>query len=154
MSDINLNNAWTINQKVIHLEYDANDDIILGTARDDVLVGGNGDDILDGKQGNDDYTGGLGSDTFVLRPGHGTDTILDFQDGVDYIGLASGLLFENLNIVQQGDDALILVDDQTLGMVSDIQANQLTAGDFISVPSTRFEGLILPVSPQTLVNMD
>ncbi|ESA38604.1 calcium-binding protein [Leptolyngbya sp. Heron Island J] len=155
MSDINLNHIRTINQQVIHLEYDSNGgDIILGTSRDDVLVGDNGDDILDGKEGNDDYIGGLGSDTFVFRQGHGTDNILDFQNGVDHIGLANGLLFEDLNLVQQGDDVLILVYDQTLGMVSDIQASQLTAEDFISVPSTQFEGLILPVSPQTLVNMD
>ena len=150
----NLNRAQLLKQtKVSHLEYTSNSDIILGTDNDDVLVGGNGDDILDGGKGNDTYLGQGGSDNFVLAEGQGTDRILDFENGIDVIGLAHGLLFEDLNIVQQGDDALILVDGESLGIVDNIQVNQLTAADFTSVPSTQYEGLSLSLSPQDMLDL-
>ena len=82
-------------------------DILLGGGGDDFLRGGNGnqgqlfdgDDILDGGTGNDVMRGGLGRDTFVVRPGDGLDTIVDFhlyegdQIDVSAYGLSSTLDF-------------------------------------------------------------
>ncbi len=84
----------------------AGDDSIWGDDGDDILRGGLGDDTLTG----DDRSGGSGSDTFVLAIGEGTDTITDFEVGIDFIGLADGLTFEALsfdgNAISAGDEIL------------------------------------------------
>ena len=139
---------------ILRLEYNPGDDIVLGDSGDDVLVGGSGDDILDGGTGKNTYLGKAGCDTFVLHEGHGYSHILDFQDGVDVIGLTSGLTFEDLDIVQQGNDSLIRIDGYKLAVVKSIQAEQLGVEDFVSVRFSQFEGLRLPVAPQVLVHMD
>ncbi|MDY6782287.1 MAG: 5'-nucleotidase C-terminal domain-containing protein [Cyanobacteriota bacterium] len=102
---------------------DEGDDVIFGDDGDDLLRGGLGNDILTG----DDFSGGQGSDTFVLAVGEGTDTIVDFEMGVDFIGLAEGLTFGQLNISQQGTDAEIAVDSETLAILNDVDANALIA---------------------------
>jgi Ca2+-binding RTX toxin-like protein len=53
-----------------------------GTGRD-VLDGGAGSDWLAGGEGTDFLTGGTGGDVFVFARGGGTDTVLDFEVGVD-----------------------------------------------------------------------
>jgi Ca2+-binding RTX toxin-like protein len=82
------------------------DDQIYGDAGDDLIRGGLGNDILVG----DDFSGGGGSDTFVLAAGEGTDTILDFELGVDFIGLADDLSFGQIAICSPiGFSARLLV---------------------------------------------
>jgi Ca2+-binding RTX toxin-like protein len=59
---------------------------------DDVLTGGRGDDTLYGDTdpgpGASDLTDvGFGEDRFVLGPGDGRDTIVDFQAGTDEIDI-------------------------------------------------------------------
>ena len=61
------------------------DNILTGRAGSDQLSGGAGDDRLTGAAGYDILTGGAGADTFVLTPGMGTDSIKDFELGVDQI---------------------------------------------------------------------
>jgi Ca2+-binding RTX toxin-like protein len=59
---------------------------IIGNAEIDRLIGGAGDDTLEGREFNDILTGGIGSDAFLfaLAPsGSDTDTITDFQVGID-----------------------------------------------------------------------
>jgi Ca2+-binding RTX toxin-like protein len=98
------------------------DDLIFGGDGNDSLSGGPGDDILSGDRGSDTLTGGEGSDIFVLgRVGTSTaanaflttggreigdaDVIRDFNAG-DSIGLAGGLNFTELEIVQgQGSNS-------------------------------------------------
>lgn len=46
---------------------------------DDILYGNEGNDILSGDLGNDTLTGGAGSDIFLIKPGNGMDTIMDFE---------------------------------------------------------------------------
>ena len=58
-----------------------------GDAGDDFLHGGNDDDNLHGGKGSDRLYGQRGQDTFVLVSGEGLDTIADFEDGTDLIGL-------------------------------------------------------------------
>ena len=70
------------------------DDNVSGGDGDDRGFGGDGDDILRGDRGNDVLTGGEGADIFVFAPlvgpGGNTDTVTDFEAGVDRIDV-SGL---------------------------------------------------------------
>ena len=80
-------------------------DILNGGAGDDTIYGEIGDDTIDGGAGNDTLNGGGGIDTFVIRSGDGgssisdADTITDFTDGTDIIGM-SGLNYSELKIEQ------------------------------------------------------
>ena len=67
----------------------AGNDHLYGKAGNDLLSGGAGSDWLEGGKGNDTLTGGLGADSFVFRESgtKNTDTITDFQSGVDHIAL-------------------------------------------------------------------
>ena len=82
------------------------DDTLYGGDEDDALLGERGNDTLDGGDDTDTLTGGEGSDTFVIRKGDGSsgfifaNRITDFEDGVDRIGLDSGLAFNELTITQ------------------------------------------------------
>jgi Ca2+-binding RTX toxin-like protein len=82
------------------------DDTLYGGDNDDTLYGEAGNDTLDGGTDKDTLIGGDGSDTFVIRKGDGhsgfifANRITDFEDGVDRIGLDSGLAFSELTIVQ------------------------------------------------------
>jgi len=102
-------------------------DRIWGDDGDDLLWGGLGDDTLTG----DDFSGGQGSDTFVLALGEGTDTIIDFHLGEDFLGLANGLTFEELTITQGSGGnkghALISSGDETLARIKGVDANDLIA---------------------------
>ena len=69
---INQNTSCYLNQGNDILQGDAGNDLIQGDAGNDQIFGGNGNDIL---------TGGPGKDHFNC--GAGTDTITDFQSGVD-----------------------------------------------------------------------
>jgi len=110
-------------------------DQLFGEAGDDQIWGDDGDDILRGGLGNDtltgdDFSGGSGNDTFILAMNEGTDTIVDFQDGADLIGLANGLTFGQLSITQDGKNTLIGFEDETLAMLKGMNANLLTEADF------------------------
>lgn len=124
------------------------DDILLGGGGNDLLNGGGGDDILDGGRGNDTYFGKGGADIFVIASGQGRDKVQDFQDGVDVIGLAKGLTFEALDIAQRGRNTLISLGSgagsEPLATLRGIEASQITAEDFVSIGSTRFEGTRIP----------
>ena len=106
---------------------DADDDIIWGDDGDDLLWGGGGNDILTG----DNDSGGSGSDTFVLAVGDGTDTITDFEVGTDLIGLFGTLSFGQLSLRQEAQDAWIDFGDETLAILSGIQADALTEASFV-----------------------
>ena len=66
---------------------DFGNDILNGGSGRDELDGGAGNDTLDGGTGYDTLIGGSGADKFVFRPSSGTDTIVDFQVGIDKIVL-------------------------------------------------------------------
>jgi len=80
-------------------------DTVLGGDGNDMLDGGSGDDVLIGGAGNDTLLGGGGADTFVfdLAPGlGGIDTIADFTQGTDLIGL-SATVFADLQAAGEID---------------------------------------------------
>jgi glycerophosphoryl diester phosphodiesterase len=102
-------------------------DELYGEEGNDQIWGDDGDDLLWGGKGNDTLTGdnksgGKGSDIFVLAAGEGTDTITDFQKGIDKIGLYGDIGSSDLtltgNQIKLGDEVLAIlnkVDTATLG---------------------------------------
>ena len=63
------------------------DDILDGLGGDDVIEAGMGDDHIKAGLGNDTLTGGEGSDLFEFKVGFGSDTITDFELGLDKISI-------------------------------------------------------------------
>ncbi|MGB3404455.1 MAG: DUF4347 domain-containing protein [Microcoleaceae cyanobacterium] len=106
-------------------------DILNGGAGNDTLVGGLGNDRLDGNEGADILSGGFGSDVFVLSAVAEGDIIVDFTDGEDGFVLPEGVTFEDLTIVQVGDDVYIQQDDQLLATVENVMAELITETDFV-----------------------
>ena len=75
-----------------HLRGGSGNDILDGGSGNDILEGGSGNDILSGEQGSDTLTGGAGADIFRFGTTDGaTDTVMDFEIGVDRILLATGV---------------------------------------------------------------
>jgi Ca2+-binding RTX toxin-like protein len=111
---------------------DAGNDTLYGGKDDDSLLGGAGDDWLFGDEGNDTLIGGTGNDRFMLGLDLGSKTILDFQDGLDLIGLIGGLNFSQLSIVAENSSTLIRVTSsgQLLATLSNVSASLITATDF------------------------
>ena len=76
------------------LDGGADNDVLHGNAGFDTLNGGDGDDtlfgefnrdILAGGAGNDQLNGGAGADSFVFADNAGSDTIQDWEDGLDVL---------------------------------------------------------------------
>lgn len=119
-------------------------DCITGKAGHDHLLGGPNADTLNGNVGDDILNGGLGNDwltgdnvfdrnykdTFVLAPAEGTDTIFDFDVGVDVLGLTNGLTFENISISQGFFGAEVSSQNQTLAVLLGVTSTSLTAASF------------------------
>ncbi len=77
-----------------------------------------------------DFSGCSGADTFVLEAGDGTDTIVDFEIGVDIIQLTNNLTFEDLTLTSSGSSVEIIFGDETLAVVQGVTT--LSAADFVS----------------------
>lgn len=111
-------------------------DKLEGLTDDDLLRGGTGNDTLVGGFGRDTLTGGSGSDLFLFAPRAGIDTIADFTDAQDFIGLSGGLGFADLTIAQGTDfsanDTLINItsSNELLAILSGVQASTITSADF------------------------
>ncbi len=105
---------------------------LIGGEGSDRLYGGNGKDTLIGGDGNDTLHGGGGADLFVLESGMGWDTIIDFEQGTDLIGLAGDLSRDDLQIVSQGRNTLINFEGETLATLQGIKT--IYVSDFQSTP--------------------
>jgi Ca2+-binding RTX toxin-like protein len=110
-------------------------DTLRGNWGNDTLIGGLGDDILFGGLGNDVLTGSAGSDRFLLAAVRGSDTITDFESGVDSLVLLGSLTFGQLDITQSDSDTLISVAStgKVLATLTGVQANLLSEADFIFI---------------------
>lgn len=107
-------------------------DTFSGGQDGDVLLGEAGIDVLIGDRGDDTLTGGTEGDRFDFRRFDGSDTIADFTDGVDIIGLLEGLTFSELAIAQQGNDTHISADGLLI-ILSGIEVGAIDLGDFAIV---------------------
>jgi len=114
------------------LNGETGNDTVYGGKDEDSLLGGAGDDWLFGDGGNDTLIGGTGNDRFMLGIDLGSETILDFQDGLDSIGLMGGLNFSQLSIVAENNSTLIRVtgSGQLLATLSNVPASVIAATDF------------------------
>jgi alkaline phosphatase D len=131
------------------------DDIVNGSSEADTVRGGKGNDQINGDANNDilygdrginTLTGGANSDIFVIgrfNNSSGTDTITDFIDGEDFIGL-EGIAFNQLTVVADGNNTVIQdnVTGNNLAILSGINPNQITAADFTNT-LTSFGGTTL-----------
>ncbi|MBN9788753.1 hypothetical protein DMP17_09110 [Pseudonocardia sp. TMWB2A] len=110
------------------------DNLLDGGAGNDVLSGAYGRDTLVGGTGNDILFGGGDADRFVFSSGSGTDTIRDFERGLDKIDLSAfGLTYAQLEsfFVQNGANSEIHLSSGEMIIIHNIQTGQLSAGDFI-----------------------
>lgn len=112
------------------------DDLVLGNAGNDFLQGLAGDDTIAGGTGFDVAHGGAGRDVFVLAPGKGTDTILDFEMGRDAIALAGGLTFDQIDIdpLEQSTVLRVTETGEQLAVLTFVSADSLSEADFVAAP--------------------
>jgi hypothetical protein len=86
---------------------------------------------LAGGLGDNGLLGGRGRDLFVLEEGRGRNVIQDFQDGRDRLELSDGLRFRGLSIEQSGNNTLISNGNDLFAVLWDIDADRITAADFV-----------------------
>lgn len=110
-------------------------DMLFGGVGDDMLFGSNGNDILNGNEGNDTLNGGNGNDVFVLAVGNGTETIQDFTNGEDKIGLAGGLTYNQLTVEQDSTRVKISLTStgEVLAYLEGTNVNLIDGTDFVTV---------------------
>lgn len=108
---------------------------ITGNAGQNTLFGMGGTDIIDGGAGNDILHGGSAADTFIFTTGTGSDTIADFQDGIDLIDITG---IKKINdfaqiaeaMTQVGADVVIDLGGKDSLTVQNVTIDKLTAIDF------------------------
>ncbi|MGR3402203.1 MAG: right-handed parallel beta-helix repeat-containing protein [Paracoccus sp. (in: a-proteobacteria)] len=100
------------------------------------IQGDNGSNILRGTSNDDSFYGLAGADVFVMAKGGGTDTIEDFQPGVDRVFVYG---FNNANSVgdllslvseRDGDTVLSFGNGDNL-VFADTNLNEFSSGDFL-----------------------
>ncbi len=109
------------------------DDLISGGPGRDLLDGGSGADTLRGGSGNDTMTGGNGADVFEFDRtlAEGTDTIADFQTGLDVIRIEGGSFAELMLVAANGGLATQIVTPWgTTILLEGVAFGTLEAGDF------------------------
>ncbi|MEG5129114.1 choice-of-anchor D domain-containing protein, partial [Microcoleus sp. ARI1-B5] len=110
-------------------------DSIYGDLGNDTLLGCEGNDILFGGLGNNSLSGGLGNDTFVIGFSQGFDIVSDFVTGQDFIGLSGGLSFDQLEITQNNNNALIKFkgSGEVFASLTGVNATSIGVSDFRTV---------------------
>jgi VCBS repeat-containing protein len=140
-NDLNRTTGTAINDRILGqagndtLRGLGGDDILLGGAGDDLLEGGLGNDILVGGVGRDRLVGGAGRDVFVLQRNTVLDTVPDFRDGQDRLGLSGGLKFSDLWFRRAigGTQVGVRGSNAPLMMLNNVQLGQINAADFTTV---------------------
>ena len=107
-------------------------DYLSGGLGDDTLIGGHGEDTLYGGRGEDILNGGKDKDVFVLMSEGMTDTIEDFEDKKDTLGLSDGLTFEQLTIGQADNNTVISITDsgEVLAILANVESDLIDSKDF------------------------
>lgn len=111
------------------------DDTLLGDAGNDTIKGGDGKDRIGGGLGNDNLTGGNGSDCFVFGNNFGSDTVKDFDAGVDKLDFSNHSKFEDASDVMGAaleiSGTVYIVDGSAPIALEGVGLSDLSASDFI-----------------------
>lgn len=113
------------------LDGGSGDDYLLGGMGNDTLLGSAGDDQLHGQLGDDTLLGGGGQDRFVLMENGGNDVIVDFNDGIDAIGLLD-VTIGQLSISPHPQGVTIMAPGGSMTLLG-IDRGQIDANDFVSL---------------------
>lgn len=121
----------------------ADDDEIHGGTGDDALSGGAGNDqiyadggttTVEGGEGNDSLFAGGGADTFVIRDGHGSDTIQWFSTGNDIVTFDMAEMGSYQDVLDRmspsGNHTVITFDNGETLTLLDIQPEWLSSSNF------------------------
>ena len=80
-------------------------------------------------------TGGEGADQFWIAGAElpeSANTITDLESGIDVIGVAGlGIGFDDLNLSDRDGNTLISIEEDDLAILEGVDANSLTADDFV-----------------------
>ncbi|MBD2585370.1 calcium-binding protein, partial [Planktothricoides sp. FACHB-1261] len=103
---------------------------VYGGEGNDFLWGGDGEDFLYGDEGDHTLIGNADKDYFVLQSSFGSDTILDFTNGIDLLGLAVGLTFDQLSITGSNGNTLIARGNELLATLTGVDVSLIDSADF------------------------
>nr|MDJ0846717.1 putative Ig domain-containing protein [Crocosphaera sp.] len=136
--DITFDEETTHTTEVINYLALDGDNGLQGTAYDSLtgnraIVGTDSNDYLLGLAENDTLIGKGGRDIFVLQSNQGTDTIADFELGIDQIGLADGLTYGSLSLADVGSDTSVMFNNNEIGIIKGVQSTDLNSNDFVAV---------------------
>lgn len=106
---------------------DVGNDTLVGHQGFDTLRGGAGGDVLIGGMADDSLTGGAGADVFTFGADAGTDTITDFEQGVDRLAFDGLAGFAALEITVVDGGTQVSFAGTTVMVVG---VDSLVAGDF------------------------
>lgn len=110
---------------------DLGDDIVRGGQGNDTIAGGDGNDVIYGDKGNDQLYGGAGVDIYYfMTADHGSDTIQDFNPGVDKIAFSSLLFNSASNVVAAFSSGVI---NDAFGSVTLVGITSLSEADILIV---------------------
>lgn len=104
-----------------------------GNALNNIVVGGSGQQTLDGLKGDDVLKGGSGADIFVVKPGNGSDLILDFgADDTVRVGGYGFLSFDQVhaNMVQSGSNVRLTLSPTEFLVFENKTIDQFSANQF------------------------
>ncbi|MGL5080508.1 MAG: hypothetical protein ACRC8A_03390, partial [Microcoleaceae cyanobacterium] len=125
------------------LSGDAGNDDIEGDGGNDTLSGGEGFDLLTGGSRAVMFTGDEVQDVFAVEINTEFDLVADFEDGIDKLGLPTGLAFEDLLIAPLGSDAAILSPQPAVEWSiepTDIAIRLATTGQVLTVLNANVGG--------------
>ena len=82
--------------------------------------------------GNDYLEGGKDKDIFVLTVGEGIDTIADFENKKDLLGLGNGLTFGQLTILQEEKNTVVGIagSNEVLAVLNNVDYEAIDRKDF------------------------
>ena len=137
------------------------DDQVIGSDVSEALSGGAGDDILLDGAGSDVLTGGPGADLFAMSADGQTDTITDFERGIDRLDLSAfDFLYDvdQLVIAPTGDGAILSHGFETITIVTldglPLTAAELRNADILNIDRPSFleigQDLVGGAGPDTL----
>ncbi|MCF2905526.1 hypothetical protein L0666_11055 [Octadecabacter sp. CECT 8868] len=112
-------------------------DTLYGGGGDDFLSAAGGSDVLFGSTGDDVMDGGIGRDTFVFETGDGSDRIMSWESGRDFIDFSNHASYNSFDDVQAvmtqvGANVRIQIDPETDKiLLLDVALESMDASHFL-----------------------